>query len=124
MRLEGAGADGFPTIRGDTVVGSDVWVGRLSIIMSGVTIGDGAVVGAGAVVTRDVPPFAIVGGNPARVIRYRMTEPQREALLRIRWWDWPRERIVQAVPRLASADIDGFIAWATGPDRPALASSS
>ena len=76
------------------------------------TIGDGAIVATGAVVTKDVPPYAIVGGVPAKVIRYRHTEEQREALLEIRWWDWPREEIVKAVPLLVSPDIDAFIQYA------------
>jgi acetyltransferase-like isoleucine patch superfamily enzyme len=123
MRLPGAGEDGFPTVRGDTRIGSDVWIGTESVIMSGVTIGDGAVVSTGAVVMRDVPPFAVVAGNPARPIRWRFSEEQREALLRIRWWDWPRDRVIEAVPLLASSDVDGFIAWATarptaGADQP------
>jgi acetyltransferase-like isoleucine patch superfamily enzyme len=113
MGLPGAGEDGIPEIKGDTRIGSDVWVGTEAVIMSGVTIGDGAVVATGAVVMRDVPPFAVVVGNPARPVRWRFSEEQREALMRIRWWDWPRERVIEAVPLLASEDIDGFIAWAT-----------
>jgi acetyltransferase-like isoleucine patch superfamily enzyme len=113
MRLPGAGEDGIPTIRGDTRIGSDAWIGTESVIMSGVTIGDGAVVATGAVVMRDVEPFAVVAGNPARPVRYRFSEEQRESLLEIRWWDWPRDRVIEAVPLLASPDIDGFIAWAT-----------
>jgi acetyltransferase-like isoleucine patch superfamily enzyme len=113
MGLPGAGQDGIPEIRGDTRIGSDVWVGTESVIMSGVTIGDGAVIATGAVVMRDVPPFAVVAGNPARPVRWRFSEEQRESLLEIRWWDWPRDRVVEAVPRLASRDIDGFIKWAT-----------
>lgn len=70
-----------------TRIGNDVWIGYRAIIMQGVTIGDGAVVGAGSVVTRDVPPYAIVGGSPARLIRYRFDQPLREALLESRWWD-------------------------------------
>jgi acetyltransferase-like isoleucine patch superfamily enzyme len=113
MGLEGAGEDGFPTIRGDTRIGSDVWIGTESLILSGVRIGDGAVVAAGAVVGRDVPPFAVVAGNPSRLVRYRFEEEQREALLRIRWWDWPRDRVIEAVPLLAGKDVDRFIDWAS-----------
>lgn len=112
LGLEGAGLDGNPTPRGDTVVGSDVWTGYGSWILSGVTIGSGAVVATASVVTKDVPPYAIVGGNPARVIRYRHTEEQRAALLDIRWWDWSPERVREAVPYLASSDIDRFIEYA------------
>jgi acetyltransferase-like isoleucine patch superfamily enzyme len=111
MGLAGAGEDGFPMLRGDTRIGSDAWIGTGSLVMSGVTIGDGAVVAAGAVVMRDVPPFAVVAGNPARPVRYRFAEPQREALLRIRWWDWPRERVIEAVPLLASTEVDRCIEW-------------
>jgi acetyltransferase-like isoleucine patch superfamily enzyme len=114
MGLPGAGEDGIPEVRGDTRIGSDVWIGTEAVIMSGVTIGDGAVVATGAVVMRDVEPFAIVAGNPARPVKYRFDEAQREALLRIRWWDWPRERVIAAVPLLAERDIDAFIAWAEG----------
>jgi chloramphenicol O-acetyltransferase type B len=114
LGLPGAGEDGIPEIRGDTRIGSDVWIGTEAVIMSGVTIGDGAVVATGAVVMRDIEPFAVAVGNPARPVRYRFDEEQREALLRIRWWDWPRERVIEAVPLLADSDIDAFIAWADG----------
>jgi acetyltransferase-like isoleucine patch superfamily enzyme len=106
--------DDYPVPMGDTIVGSDVWTTENCLIMSGVTIGDGAIVGAGAVVTKDVPPYAIVGGNPARLIRYRFTEEQIAALLEIRWWDWPEENIRAAVPWLESEDIDAFIEYARG----------
>jgi hypothetical protein len=112
MKLEGAGQDGNPAVRGDIVIGSDVWVGFGTYVLSGVTIGDGAVVATGGVVTRDVPPYAIVGGNPAKIIKYRHTEEQIDALLGIKWWDWPEQDIRDAVPYLASEDIDGFIAYA------------
>ncbi len=112
MGMEGAGEDGFPEPTGDTIVGSDVWLCYEALVMSGVTIGDGAIVAAGAVVTKDVPPYAIVGGNPARVIRYRFNEAQIAALLEIRWWDWPEEEIRDAVPLLAAPDIDAFIEYA------------
>ncbi|HEX6390020.1 MAG TPA: CatB-related O-acetyltransferase [Solirubrobacteraceae bacterium] len=111
-KLPGAYEDGFPTPTGDTHVGSDVWTCYGSWILSGVTIGDGAIVAAGAVVTKDVPPYAIVGGNPAQIIRYRYDEDQIEALLQIRWWDWPEEEVRKAVPLLAGKDIDAFIDYA------------
>ena len=112
MNLEGAGHDGNPMPRGDTVIGSDVWTGYGCWILSGVTIGDGAVVATGSVVTKDVPPFAIVGGGPAKLIRYRHSEEQIESLLKIKWWDWPEDEIRDAVPYLASSDVDAFVEYA------------
>ncbi len=112
LGMEGAGSDGNPAIRGDIVMGSDVWVTFGAWVLSGVTIGDGAVVATGSVVTKDVPPYAIVGGNPAKVIRYRHSEEQIEELLQIKWWDWPEEEIRKAVPYLASEDADAFIEYA------------
>ncbi|KAA1396090.1 CatB-related O-acetyltransferase [Aeromicrobium ginsengisoli] len=110
--MEGMGTDGYPTPTGDTHVGSDVWTCAGSFMMSGITIGDGAIIAAGSVVTRDVPPYAIVGGNPAKLIRYRFTPEQIEALLEIKWWDWPLEEVREAVPMLAQPDIDAFIDYA------------
>lgn len=110
--LPGAGKDGNPAPRGDIVIGSDAWVTFGTWVLSGVTIGDGAVVATGSVVSKDVPPYAIVGGNPAKVIRYRHSEEQIAALLEIKWWDWPEEEIRAAVPYLANEDIDAFIAYA------------
>ena len=83
--------------KGDIVIGNDVWIGYEAVILAGVTIGDGAVVGARAVVTRDVPPYTIVGGVPARPI---------SALLEMRWWDWPRERIARSLPAIQSGRVD------------------
>jgi acetyltransferase-like isoleucine patch superfamily enzyme len=122
--LPGAGEDGVPVPRDDIRVGSDCWTTYGTWIQGGVTIGDGAVVATGAVVTKDVPPFAIVGGVPARVIDYRHTEEQREALLEIRWWDWPEEEVRAAIPHLASTDVDAFIEYARSrrPERPAVSS--
>ena len=78
------------------IIGHDVWIGRGAIIMGGVRIGNGAVVAANAVVTKDVEPYAIVGGNPAAIIKYRFDRQTIEAMQQIRWWDWPEERIVEA----------------------------
>lgn len=98
--LPGKYADGFPTSKGDIRVGNDVWIGTGSTIMSGVTIGDGAVIAAGALVTKDVPAYAIVAGVPSRVIRHRFDQETCDALLEIRWWDWPEYRVVAAVSAL------------------------
>lgn len=81
--------------KGDTVVGNDVWFGYQSLVMPGVTIGHGAVVAAGSVVTGDVPPYAVVAGNPARVVRMRYDEADVERLLRAAWWDWPVELVTE-----------------------------
>lgn len=75
------------------IIGNDVWIGMNSIIMRGVTIGDGAVIAAGSIVTKDVPPYAIVGGNPAKIIKYRFSEDQIAKLLSIKWWNWSVDEI-------------------------------
>lgn len=87
--LPGAGTDGYPSSKGDIHVGPDVWIGYGALVLSGVTIGDGSVVAANSVVISDIPPYAIVAGNPAKLIRYRDTPEQRSALLEIAWWNWP-----------------------------------
>jgi acetyltransferase-like isoleucine patch superfamily enzyme len=110
LALPGAHEDGFTHGRGDIVVGSDTWVTNGVTVMSGVTIGDGAVVGTKAVVAKDVRPYAVVVGNPAREIRRRFSDEQVDALLRIRWWDWPTEKVKEHVELLTSPDIDAFIA--------------
>jgi acetyltransferase-like isoleucine patch superfamily enzyme len=110
LALPGAGEDGFTHGRGDIVVGSDTWVTNGCTVMSGVTIGDGAVVGTKAVVAKDVRPYAIVVGNPAREIRRRFPDEQVEALLRIKWWNWPTEKVKEHVDLICSPDIAAFIA--------------
>ena len=103
---------GQPMSKGDVVLGHDVWLSQGCLIMSGVTIGHGAVVAANAVVVRDVPPYGIVGGNPARLIRKRFSEEQIAALLEIKWWDWHPDEIARHYDIMLSQDIDGFIAAA------------
>jgi acetyltransferase-like isoleucine patch superfamily enzyme len=97
--------------RGPIVVGNDVWIGRRSLILANVRIGDGAVVAAGSVVTRDVEPYTVVGGVPAQMIKRRFSDSQIDELLRIRWWDWPEERIINKI-ELFYNDVDAFIAIA------------
>ena len=109
--LDGAAEDGNPYSKGDIRVGHDVWIGEGANILSGVSIGHGAVVAAFSVVTKDVPPYAIVGGAPARVIRRRFTPEQIEALLRIAWWNWPQAKVLDAVPLLNGSDVQAFIEW-------------
>jgi len=94
--------------KGDIEVGNDVWLGRNALILSGVKIGNGAVVAAGAVVTRDVAPYALVGGVPAKVIKMRFEPDQVAALEKCRWWDWPIEKIKENVDLFYAAP-EGFI---------------
>lgn len=92
--------------KGDTIVGNDVWLGRECVVLPGVRIGDGAIIGAHAVVTRDVAPYEIVGGNPARPIRKRFDEELIELLLELRWWDKEGEELVQLIPLLCDPDLE------------------
>ncbi len=100
---------GHPTSKGDIIIGNDVWLGAHSSILSGISIGDGAVIGAHAVVTKDVPSYTIVAGNPAKIIRRRFSASQIELLLEIRWWDWEPEKIAHYLPLMCSPDIDRFL---------------
>ena len=95
-------------LKGDTVVGNDVWIGYESLVMPGVHIGDGAIVAARSVVASDVSPYTVVGGNPARPIKRRFPENVVEALLAIAWWDWPIEKITENLQRIVSADIEAL----------------
>lgn len=83
--------------KGDIVIGNDVWIGYEAVIMSGVTIGDGAIIGTRAVVTKDVPPYTIVGGVPAKPIRKRFDDATIERLVKLRWWDWEHDKIAQSI---------------------------
>jgi len=95
--------------KGDLIIGNDVWICDGVAILSGVRIGNGAVVGARSLVTKDVPPYAVVGGNPARVLGFRFNDGQIAQLEKIAWWDWPIERVREAIPLLCSSSIDEFI---------------
>lgn len=101
--------DGYPAYRQRrTKIGNDVWIGEDARILNGVSVGDGAIIGTAAIVTKDVPPYAIVAGNPARVIRYRFESDVIEKLMEMQWWDWTDSQIYQAVLLLESEDIDGL----------------
>ena len=91
--------------KGDTVVGNDVWLGYEALVLPGVRIGDGAVVAAGSVVTSEVPPYAVVGGNPARVIRQRFPDATIAALLHIAWWNWDIAKITRNLEKIVAADL-------------------
>ena len=91
--------------KGDIVIGNDVWIGYEAVILAGVTIGDGAVIGARAVVTKDIPPYTIVGGVPAKPIRKRFSQETIDLLLKIKWWNWPEERIRQHIAEIQSGRI-------------------
>lgn len=107
--LPGAYEDGMPTTKGDITVGSDVWIGTDVMIFSGVTIGHGAVIASRSVVTRDVPPYAIVTGSPAKVLKYRFQQQIIEQMLQIRWWEWDDDKIRKTVPLFSSTNIEEFI---------------
>ena len=92
--------------KGDIVIGNDVWIGYEAVIMAGVTIGDGAIIGARAVVTKDVPPYTIVGGVPAREIRRRFSDDVIARLLELKWWDWPAEQIQRNIKNIQSGRLD------------------
>lgn len=94
--------------KGDIMIGNDVWIGYEAVILSGVTIGDGAVIGCRAVVTKDVPPYTIVGGVPAKPIRKRFDEETIKELQKIKWWDWPEEKITEKIQAIQAGDLEGL----------------
>ncbi len=94
--------------KGDTVIGNDVWIGYEALIMPGVKIGDGAVIAAKSIVTNDVPPYTIVGGNPAKVIRQRFSDEIIMALLAIAWWNWDIAKITRNLEHIVGADIEAL----------------
>lgn len=92
--------------KGDIVIGSDVWIGFEAVLLSGVTVGDGAVIGTRAVVTKDVPPYTIVGGTPARPIKKRFSDRVISELLELQWWNWPEDRIKRNLGAIQSGRIE------------------
>lgn len=92
--------------KGDIIIGNDVWIGYDAVIMAGVTIGDGAIIGTRAVVTKDVAPYSIVGGVPAREIRKRFAPEVVERLRELKWWDWPEEKIRKVIPAIQAGDVE------------------
>lgn len=114
--LGGEGIQGHPATRGDVTIGSDVWIGHGSTILSGVHVGNGAVLAAHSTVVRDVAPYEIVGGNPAQHMRFRFEPRVRELLLALKWWDWPTETIRQRAPLLcAEPDTALLEEWIRNP---------
>jgi virginiamycin A acetyltransferase len=95
--------------KGDTVIGNDVWIGYEAVIMPGVQIGHGAIVAAKSVLTSDVPPYTIVGGNPAKAVRPRFSDEIIKVLLEVAWWDWPIEKITRNLEKIISADINALL---------------
>jgi acetyltransferase-like isoleucine patch superfamily enzyme len=100
---------GHPSTRGDVIIGNDVWIASNVTIMSGVTIGDGAVIANNSHVVKDVEPYSLIGGNPAKLIKYRFTREQIEKLLEIKWWYWDDEKINKFTTLLCNSNIDEFI---------------
>lgn len=105
-RFNGAG---HPSTKGNVIIGNDVWIADNVTIMSGVTIGDGAIIANGSHVVKNVEPYSLVGGNPAKFIKYRFSKDQIEKLLLIKWWDWEDEKINEFTPLLCNSNIDAFI---------------
>lgn len=92
--------------KGDTIIGNDVWIGRESVIMPGVKIGDGAIIGAYSVVTKNIEAYSVVGGNPASFIKYRFDKELRELLLKFKWWDLEPEKLAEIIPLLCNSDLE------------------
>ena len=100
--------------KGDTIVGNDVWIGYEALVMPGIAIGNGAIVASRSVVTSDVPPYTIVGGNPAKPLKQRFSPDVIDVLQSIAWWDWPIEKITRHLDIIVSADVDAL--WACAAD--------
>jgi len=111
-RLEREKGDSLLTSKGSVVIGNDCWIGTEVMILSGVNIGHGAVIGARAVVSKDVPPYAVVVGNPARVVKFRFAEDIIERLLTLQWWDWSADKIL-ALRDVITGDVETLLAYSS-----------
>jgi len=100
---------GHPTCKGNIIIENDVWIGAKSTIMSGVKISNGSIIVAGSTVTKDVPPYAIIAGNPGKIVKYRFTEEQIKKLLLISWWNWDEQKIKDNAMIMWSNNIESFI---------------
>lgn len=109
--------EGHTHIKGDIVVGNDVWIGSDAKIMSGVHIGDGSIIAANAVVTKDVEPYTVIGGVPAKMIKKRFSDETIQMLEQMKWWDWDYQDIYNVVPLLQSESVEELIAYYKGKDR-------
>jgi len=116
--FDGFNGEGHPHTKGNIMIGNDVWIASGVTIMSGITIGDGAVIACNSHVVKNVEPYAMVGGNPAKIIKYRFTPEQIEQLLKIQWWNWEDDKINRFTPLLCNENIDEFIRAATEPEVP------
>ena len=101
--------DGMPTSNGPVIIGHDVWISTGVTILSGINIGHGSVIAADALVTKDVPPYSIVGGNPAKLIRYRFSPDEIESILALEWWNWPKEKVEESIDLLSGTNIESLI---------------
>lgn len=95
--------------KGDTVIGNDVWIGNGVTIMQGIKIGDGAIIGTNALVTKDVAPYTVVGGNPTKLIRKRFNDHEIEQLVNLAWWDWPIDKITKNLPIIIAGDVQALV---------------
>lgn len=109
FNLKGKYHDGQPSSKGNVKINNDVWIGSNATILSGVCIGNGSIIAANSTVTKDIPSYAIAGGNPARVFKLRFSDDKIEALERIKWWDWEEKKIIENVGLLCSENITEFI---------------
>ena len=101
--------DGTPTSNGDITVGNDVWIGTGATILSGIDIGHGAVILAGSIISKNVPPYAVVGGVPGKIIKYRFSAKEIERLLSTKWWNWSDDKIVENIKLLNGSNINRFL---------------